>query len=139
MSPIGFFSTNKRKFIIADTPGHEQYTRNMVTGASTADVALVLIDARLGILKQTIRHSYIVSLLGIKNIIVVINKMDLVEFSDNRFNQLVEEYKKIIPGLLNNEKINFTYIPISALDGDNVVNISNHTKWYKGKALMDFT
>jgi sulfate adenylyltransferase subunit 1 len=133
-----FFSTEKRKFIIADTPGHEQYTRNMATGASTADVAIILIDARQGVLTQTKRHSYITSLLGIKNIIVAINKMDLVDFSQARFNEIQEEYNKIvIPHLSHHNDISFTYIPISALDGDNIVSISDKSSWYNGLPLME--
>ncbi len=131
-----FFSTDKRKFIIADTPGHEQYTRNMVTGASNANLAIILIDARQGVLTQTKRHSYIVSLLGIKNVIIAINKMDLVDFSQERFQEIKAEYENIIPSLPNSSNIEFQYIPISALDGDNIVNPSNRCNWYKGKPLM---
>jgi sulfate adenylyltransferase subunit 1 len=120
-----FFSTQKRKFIIADTPGHEQYTRNMATGASTADVAIILIDARQGVLTQTKRHSYIASLLGIKNIIVAINKMDLVSFSQEKFEEIKKEYERVIPHLPHHNNINFQYIPISALDGDNIVTPSD--------------
>jgi sulfate adenylyltransferase subunit 1 len=130
-----FFATEKRKFIIADTPGHEQYTRNMVTGASTADVAIILIDARKGILTQTRRHSYIVNLLGIKHIIVAINKMDLVDFNQEVFNTIKQDYTKLADEL----KIENTYyIPMSALDGDNVVERSNKTPWYDGKPLLEF-
>ncbi len=132
-----FFSTEKRKFIIADTPGHEQYTRNMATGASTADVAIILIDARQGVLTQTKRHSYIASLLGIKNLVVAINKMDLVDYSQKRFDEIKSEYESIIPNLVNSENINFEYIPLSALDGDNVVNKSENASWYSGKPLME--
>jgi len=132
-----FFSTEKRKFIIADTPGHEQYTRNMATGASTADVAIILIDARQGVLTQTKRHSYIASLLGIKNIIVAINKMDLVDFSKDRFEEIKKEYENIIPNLAHHRDIEFTYIPISALDGDNIVSISQKSPWYDGLPLME--
>ena len=132
-----FFSTEKRKFIIADTPGHEQYTRNMATGASTADVAIILIDARQGVLTQTKRHSYIASLLGIKNIIVAINKMDLVDFSEDRFNEIKDDYKDIISNLPHNNDMEFTYIPISALDGDNIVSISEKSSWYDGFPLME--
>ncbi len=131
-----FFSTDKRKFIIADTPGHEQYTRNMATGASTADLAIILIDARQGILTQTKRHSYIASLLGIKNLIVAINKMDLVDFSQDTFEQIKKDYQDIIPNLPHNEDINFEYIPISALDGDNILTNSDKSSWYKGLPLM---
>lgn len=131
-----FFSTDKRKFIIADTPGHEQYTRNMATGASTADLAIILIDARQGVLTQTKRHSYIASLLGIKNLIVAINKMDLVDFSSERFESIKKDYEEIIPNLPHSSEINFSYIPISALDGDNIVSISPKCSWYKGFPLM---
>ena len=131
-----YFSTEKRKFIIADTPGHEQYTRNMATGASTADIAIILIDARQGVLTQTKRHSYITSLLGIKNIIVAINKMDLVNFSQQRFEEIKEMYQKVIPNLPHHKDINFTYIPISALDGDNIVTLSEKSSWYDGLPLM---
>ena len=129
-----FFTTDNRKFIIADTPGHEQYTRNMVTGASTADVAIILIDARKGILKQTRRHSFIVSLLGIEHIIVAINKMDLVGFSQERFQDIQAEYEKIA---LQLGMKNLHYIPLSALDGDNVVDKSAQTPWYEGKTLLN--
>ncbi len=132
-----FFSTDKRKFIIADTPGHEQYTRNMATGASTADLAIILIDARQGVLTQTKRHSYIASLLGIKNIVVAINKMDLVDFSQERFEEIKKDYETIIPNLPHNEDIEFRYIPISALDGDNIVTNSSKCDWYKDKPLME--
>ncbi|RXK06652.1 sulfate adenylyltransferase subunit CysN [Halarcobacter bivalviorum] len=132
-----FFSTDKRKFIIADTPGHEQYTRNMATGASTADLAIILIDARQGVLTQTKRHSYIASLLGIKNLIVAINKMDLVDFSSERFEEIKKDYEAIIPNLPHNSDINFNYIPISALDGDNIVSISPKCSWYTGLPLME--
>jgi len=125
-----FFTTERRKFIIADTPGHEQYTRNMVTGASTADVAIVLIDARKGILTQTRRHSFIVNLLGIKHVIVAINKMDLVDFSQVIFNEIRDAYALLAKEL----KIENTYyVPMSALDGDNIVNRSEKTPWYEGK------
>ena len=132
-----FFSTEKRKFIIADTPGHEQYTRNMATGASTADIAIILIDARQGVLTQTKRHSYIASLLGIKNIIVAINKMDLVDFSQERFEEIKKQYEEIIPNLPHYKDIAFRYIPISALEGDNIVKISDKCNWYKDKPLME--
>ena len=128
-----FFATENRKFIIADTPGHEQYTRNMVTGASTADVAIILIDARKGILTQTRRHSFIVNLLGIEHVIVAINKMDLVDFSEDTFNEIKQAY-----GELSDELgiKNTYYIPVSALDGDNVVDQSKNTPWYEGKPLL---
>ena len=128
-----FFATENRKFIIADTPGHEQYTRNMVTGASTADVAIILIDARKGILTQTRRHSFIVSLLGIEHIIVAINKMDLVDFSEDTFNEISKSYSELADELGIK---NTYYIPVSALDGDNVVDKSNNTPWFKGKPLL---
>ena len=129
-----FFATNNRKFIIADTPGHEQYTRNMVTGASTADVAIILIDARKGILTQTRRHSFIVSLLGIEHVIIAINKMDLVDFSQEVFNTIIKDYKALADEL----GIKNTYpMPVSALDGDNIVNKSQNTPWFKGKPLLE--
>ena len=132
-----FFSTEKRKFIIADTPGHEQYTRNMATGASTADVAIILIDSRTGVLTQTKRHSYIATLLGIKNIIVAINKMDLVDFSQERFEEIKKDYESIIPNLPHNSDVEFNYIPLSALDGDNILTNSSKSPWYKDKPLME--
>ncbi len=132
-----FFSTERRKFIIADTPGHEQYTRNMATGASTADVAIILIDARTGVLTQTKRHSYIATLLGIKNIIVAINKMDLLEFSQERFEEIKSDYESIIAHLPHHEDVTFNYIPISALDGDNIVVNSSRSAWYTDKPLME--
>jgi len=129
-----FFATENRKFIIADTPGHEQYTRNMVTGASTADVAIILIDARKGILTQTRRHSFIVNLLGIEHVIVAINKMDLVGFSEDIFNQIKSAYQTLAEEL----GIKHTYyIPLSALDGDNVVQPSKKTPWFIGKPLLE--
>ncbi|MGL4908752.1 MAG: sulfate adenylyltransferase subunit CysN [Bacteroidales bacterium] len=130
-----YFSTNNRKFIIADTPGHEQYTRNMITGGSTANLAIILVDARTGVITQTRRHSFLVSLLGIKHVVLAVNKMDLVDFSENRFNEIVEDYKKFIKGLDIPE---VSFFPLSALDGDNVVEKSARTPWYKGKALLDF-
>ena len=129
-----FFTTENRKFIIADTPGHEQYTRNMVTGASTADVAIILIDARKGILTQTRRHSFIVNLLGIEHVIVAINKMDLVDFSQEVYEEIEASYQKLADEL---GIANTYYIPLSALDGDNVVQRSQHTPWYKGKPLLE--
>lgn len=131
-----YFSTEKRKFIIADTPGHEQYTRNMATGASTCDLAIILIDARYGVQTQTRRHTYIASLLGIKNIIVVINKMDLVEFSEARFNEIQTEYAGFVAQLGDRKPNNIIFTPISALNGDNVVNKSPNTPWYTGETLM---
>lgn len=130
-----YFATPKRKFIIADTPGHIQYTRNMVTGASTADLSIILVDARHGVLEQTVRHSYISSLLGIGHILVAINKMDLVDFSQDVYDKIVTDYNKMA-GILNIR--NVTFIPISAKNGDNVVNRSEFTPWYGGPALLEF-
>ncbi len=130
-----YFSTQKRKFIIADTPGHEQYTRNMATGASTADLAIILVDARHGVLTQTKRHSFIVSLLGIKHVLVAINKMDLVDFSQERFEAIREEYKQFASRL---DIPDLHFIPISALMGDNVVDPSEEMPWYNGSTLMTF-
>ena len=132
-----YFSTEKRKFIIADTPGHEQYTRNMATGASTADLAIILIDARYGVQTQTRRHTFIASLLGIRNIVVAINKMDLVGFSEDRFNEIQVEYDNFISQLGDRRPQNILFTPISALNGDNVVNASPSTPWYTGKTLMN--
>lgn len=129
-----YFATPKRKFIIADTPGHIQYTRNMVTGASTADLAVILIDARHGVLEQTIRHSYIASLLRIPNIVVCINKMDLVNYSEEIFNQIIKAYDSMSTKLDINH---VTFIPISAKYGDNVVEKSDKMKWYMGGPLME--
>ncbi len=128
-----YFSTENRKFIIADTPGHEQYTRNMATGASTCDLAVILIDARHGVQTQTRRHSFITSLLGIKQVVVAINKMDLVDFSEQRFNEIVCEYQAFAQQL-DYDVVHF--VPLSALNGDNVVNASSSTPWYKGETLM---
>ena len=128
-----YFSTAKRKFIIADTPGHEQYTRNMVTGASTCDLAIILIDARHGVQIQTKRHSFITSLLGIKHVIVAINKMDLVDFNKVVYDRIQHDYLDFAKNL---EQADIQFIPISALDGDNVVNISDKTPWYSGVTLM---
>ena len=128
-----YFSTPKRKFIIADTPGHIQYTRNMVTGASTANLAIILVDARKGIIEQTYRHSYIASLLQIPHIIVAINKMDLVNWDEKTFNKIVQEYKAFA-SKLDIKDVHF--IPISALEGDNVVNRSEKLDWYKGPTLL---
>ncbi len=130
-----YFATPKRKFIIADTPGHIQYTRNMVTGASTADLAVILVDARHGIMEQTVRHSYIASLLAIKEVVVCVNKMDLVDFSQEVFDKIVADYKNMSSSI---ELGNVTFIPISAKLGDNVVNKSENMPWYTGKALLDF-
>jgi bifunctional enzyme CysN/CysC len=130
-----FFSTDRRKFIVADTPGHEQYTRNMVTGASTADVAILMVDARKGILTQTRRHSFLVSLIGIRHIVVAINKMDLVEYSESVFNNIVEEYQAFAAEV-GIEKI--TFIPMSAFKGDNVTECSERMPWYRGTTLMGY-
>ncbi|GAB3003625.1 sulfate adenylyltransferase subunit CysN [Psychrosphaera aestuarii] len=129
-----YFSTDKRKFIIADTPGHEQYTRNMATGASTADLAIILIDARYGLQTQTRRHSFIASLLGIKNIIVAINKMDLVDFSEPVFKSIQKDYAELAQQL---QLENIQYVPISALKGDNIVLQSQQSSWYLGQTLME--
>lgn len=129
-----YFETDKRKFIAADTPGHEQYTRNMATGASTADVAVILIDARLGILTQTRRHSYIVSLLGIKNIVLAVNKMDLVDYAQDRFDEIVEAYTELA------KQLDFEithFVPLSALSGDNVFSTQNNMPWYSGPTLIN--
>lgn len=128
-----YFSTAKRKFIIADTPGHEQYTRNMATGASTCDLAVILIDARYGVQTQTRRHSYIASLLGIKHVVVAINKMDLVDFSETTFEEIKQAYITLAKSLNDAE---LYFVPMSALDGDNVVNISERMPWYSGLSLM---
>lgn len=130
-----FFSTDKRKFIVADTPGHEQYTRNMVTGASTADAAILMVDARKGVLTQTRRHSYLMSLLGIRHIIVAINKMDLVDYSQARFNEIVAEYGQFAQQLGLTQ---VTYIPLSAFKGDNIAAPSTNTPWYEGPTLLEF-
>lgn len=129
-----YFSTAKRKFIIADTPGHEQYTRNMATGASTCDLAVILIDARYGVVTQTRRHSYIASLLGIKHIVVAVNKMDLLNFDQSVFEKIKQDYQNF-SGKLGMKNVMF--VPISALDGDNVVNRSERSPWYQGQTLME--
>ena len=128
-----YFSTDKRKFIIADTPGHEQYTRNMVTGASTCDLAIILVDARGGVKTQTRRHSFLVSLLGIKHVVVAINKMDLMDYSQTVYESIKADYLAFAEQL-NIPDIQF--VPLSALEGDNVVNKSANTPWYKGDTLM---
>ncbi|GAA0821471.1 sulfate adenylyltransferase subunit CysN [Colwellia sp. D2M02] len=128
-----YFSTDKRKFIIADTPGHEQYTRNMATGASTCDLAIILIDARYGVQVQTRRHSFICSLLGLKHIVVAVNKMDLVDYSQDRYQEIKKEYREFA------ESLNFSdvrFVPMSALNGDNVVEESENMPWYPGATLM---
>ena len=130
-----FFSTDRRKFIVADTPGHEQYTRNMITGASTADVAILMVDSRRGILTQTRRHSYLVSLVGIRHVVVAVNKMDLIDYSAERFQAIVDEYRQFAAGL-GFEQI--TCIPLSAYVGDNVTTRSANTPWYTGPVLMEY-
>ncbi|QAA83184.1 GTP-binding protein [Aequorivita sp. H23M31] len=128
-----YFTTPKRKFIIADTPGHIQYTRNMITGASTANAAIILIDARHGVIEQTKRHSFIASLLQIPHLVVCINKMDLVNYDEAVYDDIVSQYEKISSKLVTKD---ITFIPISALHGDNVVNRSDNMLWYKGAALL---
>ncbi|MBF4256355.1 sulfate adenylyltransferase subunit CysN [Vibrio anguillarum] len=130
-----YFSTQKRKFIIADTPGHEQYTRNMATGASTCDLAVILIDARKGILDQTRRHSFIANLLGLKHFVVAVNKMDLVDYSQDRFEQIRQDYVEFSKHLQGDTDIQI--IPLSALEGDNVVEASQHMPWYQGPSLLE--
>lgn len=130
-----YFSTPKRKFIIADAPGHVQYTRNMITGASNAALIIILIDARNGIIEQTKRHSIIASLLNIPNVVVAINKLDLVGYSEEIFNNIKEDYSKMAEQLSLN---NVVYIPISALNGDNIVDQSENLNWYEGKTLLDY-
>ncbi|MDX2368044.1 MAG: sulfate adenylyltransferase subunit CysN [Colwellia sp.] len=128
-----YFATDKRKFIIADTPGHEQYTRNMATGASTCDIAIILIDARYGVQVQTRRHSFICSLLGIKHIVVAVNKMDLVDYSQERYQAIKKDYREFAESL---EFSDVRFVPMSALNGDNVVEESEHMPWYPGATLM---
>ena len=130
-----FFSTEKRKFIVADTPGHEQYTRNMVTGASTADVAILMVDARRGILTQTRRHSYLVKLLGIRHVLVAINKMDLVDYSEKTFRQIVDSYREFATHIGIED---VTFIPLSAFKGDNITDPSEAMPWYHGTTLMGY-
>lgn len=130
-----YFSTNNRKFIIADTPGHEQYTRNMITGGSTANLAIILVDARTGVITQTRRHTYLVSLLGIRHVVLAVNKMDLVDFNKEVFDKIVADYMSFVAPLAIDD---VTCIPLSALDGDNVVEKSDRTPWYEGPALLDF-
>jgi sulfate adenylyltransferase subunit 1 len=130
-----FFSTDRRKFIVADTPGHEQYTRNMVTGASTAQVAVILVDARKGLLTQTRRHSFLVSLVGIRHLVLAINKMDLVGFDQERFEAILRDYEQFAAPL---GFASITAIPISALNGDNIIEASANTIWYTGPTLMNF-
>ena len=130
-----FFSTDRRKFIVADTPGHEQYTRNMITGASTADLAVILIDARKGVLTQTRRHSYLVSLIGIRHVVLAINKMDLVDYDEAAFRRIEDDYRAFAAQIGLHD---ITAIPLSGLRGDNIVEPSDRTRWYQGPTLMDF-
>ncbi len=130
-----YFSTNRRKFIIADTPGHEQYTRNMITGGSTANLAIILVDARQGVVVQTRRHTFLVSLLGIRHVVLAVNKMDLVDFDRERFEAIASEYRHFVESLGISD---LQCIPLSALDGDNVVKHSDRTPWYHGPALLEF-
>jgi len=130
-----YFQTEKRKFIIADTPGHIQYTRNMVTGASNANLAIILIDARKGVIEQTIRHSYLVSLLGIQQVVVCVNKMDMVDYSADVYNNIVNDYQKLAAKV---DLKNVYFIPVSALKGDNIVYPSLNINWYKGEALLPY-
>src|SRR6056297_3604700 len=131
-----YFSTDKRKFIIADTPGHEQYTRNMATGASTSSLAILLIDARKGVLAQTRRHAAIVTLLGIQHLVVAVNKMDLVDWSQERFDAIMEDVGSVL-AKLDAEDVDVHAVPLSALTGDNVVNRSDAMPWYGGRPLME--
>jgi sulfate adenylyltransferase large subunit len=130
-----FFSTDRRKFIVADTPGHEQYTRNMVTGASTAQVAVILVDARKGLLTQTRRHSFLVSLVGIRHIVLAINKMDLIDFDQEKYNAIVRDYEQFAAPLGFSS---ITPLPISALNGDNIIEKSANTEWYQGPPLLHY-
>lgn len=130
-----YFSTSKRKFIIADAPGHVQYTRNMITGASNSDLMVILIDARQGVIEQTRRHSIIASLLKLKKVVVAINKMDMVDYSEEVFETIKADYAKIAEGLELND---VSYFPISALKGDNIVSLSSKTEWYEGSTLLEY-
>ena len=129
-----YFATPKRKFIVADTPGHVQYTRNMVTGASTANLSIVLVDARQGVIEQTRRHTFIAALLGIPHLVIAVNKMDLVEWKEERFQEIRDEIEDFLPKLGSFHDVKF--IPMSALNGDNVVDASKHTPWYEGPPLL---
>jgi len=129
-----YFATPKRKFIISDTPGHIQYTRNMVTGASTANLAIILVDARHGVIEQTMRHAFIASLLRIQHIVICVNKMDLVDYAEDKYNDVVEGFKQFASRLEN--VVDVSFIPISALKGDNVVDASENMDWYKGSTLL---
>jgi len=128
-----FFSTERRKFIVADTPGHEQYTRNMVTGASNADLAVILVDARKGVLTQTRRHSYLAALLGIRQVVLAVNKMDLVDYSEEVFTAIERDYRGFARQI---DLTAITCIPVSAVAGDNVVARSGRCAWYRGPALL---
>jgi sulfate adenylyltransferase subunit 1 len=130
-----YFQTDKRKFIIADAPGHIQYTRNMVTGASNANLAIILIDARKGVIEQTIRHSFLVSLLGLQQVVVCVNKMDMIDYSEEVYNNIVKDYQELAQKV-NLQNVHF--IPVSALKGDNIVNVTENMAWYKGKSLLDY-
>jgi bifunctional enzyme CysN/CysC len=130
-----FFSTDRRKFIVADTPGHEQYTRNMATGASTAEMAILLVDARHGLLTQTRRHSFIVSMLGVRKLVLAINKMDLVDYSEETYNRIVAEYEEFAKVL---EVDSITAIPVSALKGDNITDAGENQPWYTGPTLLEY-
>ena len=132
-----YFDTKTRKYIIIDTPGHEQYTRNMATGASNADVAILLIDATKGVREQTKRHSFIAALLGIRQIFIAVNKMDLVDFSQEVFAMIQKDYLDILPSLPNSEELQISFVPICATSGDNVVNASTRCGWYQGATLME--
>src|SRR5690554_6621540 len=129
-----FFATEKRKFIVADTPGHEQYTRNMITGASTADLAVILVDARKGVLTQTRRHTYLAQLIGIQNIVLAVNKMDLVDYSQSMFDEIVAEYTAFAQSIGIQQ---FVPIPISGFKGDNITRNSENTPWYTGPSLIE--
>ena len=130
-----FFATDRRKFIVADTPGHEQYTRNMVTGASTADLAVILIDARKGVLTQTRRHSYLAHLIGIRNLVLAVNKMDLIGYDRGAYDAIIADYTSFARRI-GIER--FLSIPISGLEGDNIVEKSERTPWYVGPALLEY-
>jgi len=130
-----YFSTNRRKFIIADTPGHEQYTRNMITGGSTANLAIILLDAQKGVITQTRRHTYLISLLGIKHVLLAVNKMDLVNYDQDRFDSICADYRAFVTKL---DIPDVDFIPISALNGDNVVDLSTQMPWYHGSSVLEF-
>lgn len=132
-----YFATPQRKFIIADAPGHVQYTRNMVTGASNADLVIILVDARHGIIEQTRRHSYLATLLGIRKLVVAVNKMDLQDWQQERFLKICRDYQDFLPSL-GGQELEVVYIPLSALRGDNVVQPSSHTPWYSGPTLLSY-